>query len=69
MSKKAKNSLCRICVATCDDRYKLGKQAVHKYCYMFRKSELDPSPNYPHRTPEGALRGKTNLNNKKMFGI
>lgn len=55
MSKNAKNSLCRGCSATCDDMFKFGKHAVHKYCYMFRQSELDPTPNNPKPTPQSAI--------------
>lgn len=51
----AKNSLCRLCRADCKDKYTLGKQAVHQYCYFYRK-ECDPSPNTPQRTPEDALK-------------
>lgn len=55
MSKNAKNSLCRICAATCDDMFKHGKQTVHKYCYMYRKTEYDPTPNNPRQLSQSTI--------------
>ena len=54
-TETANNFMCRQCDASCKDRYKFGPQAVHRYCYFYRK-ECDPSPNTPQRTPEDVLR-------------
>ncbi|MDQ0204086.1 hypothetical protein [Pectinatus haikarae] len=54
-TETAKNGLCRSCNAACKDKYTLGPHAVHRYCYFFRTSECDPSPNTPQRTPEAVL--------------